>query len=80
MSEDTCDVKGHASDAGATRTGVARGEAARDFAGDEACGLPREHPDMGSAKPKAGTGGLLEAALTRENLDRAWKRVKANFA
>lgn len=26
----------------------------------------------------AGTGGLLEAALTRENLHRAWRRVKAN--
>lgn len=26
----------------------------------------------------AGTGGLLEAALTRENLQAAWKRVKAN--
>jgi RNA-directed DNA polymerase len=30
------------------------------------------------AKPKAGTGGLLEAALTRQNLLLAWKRVKAN--
>lgn len=28
--------------------------------------------------PKAGTGGLLEAALTRQNLQTAWKRVKAN--
>ena len=27
---------------------------------------------------KADTGGLLEAALTRENLQAAWKRVKAN--
>jgi RNA-directed DNA polymerase len=26
----------------------------------------------------AGTGGLLESALTRENLQTAWKRVKAN--
>ena len=26
----------------------------------------------------AGTGGLLEAALTRQNLQAAWKRVKAN--
>ena len=25
-----------------------------------------------------GTGGLLEAALTRQNLQLAWKRVKAN--
>jgi RNA-directed DNA polymerase len=27
---------------------------------------------------KVGTGGLLENALTRENLQVAWKRVKAN--
>jgi RNA-directed DNA polymerase len=26
----------------------------------------------------AGTGGLLEAALRRQNLQAAWKRVKAN--
>ena len=44
----------------------------------EASGSPREHPDTGSAKPKAGTGGLLEAALTRQNLQRASRRVKAN--
>ena len=60
------------------RVGVARGEAARDLTSDEACGPPREHPGTGSAKPMAGTGGLLEAALTRQNLQLAWKRVKAN--
>ncbi|WP_046879281.1 group II intron reverse transcriptase/maturase [Pseudomonas aeruginosa] len=60
------------------RAGVARGEAARDPVSGEASGPPREHPDTGSAKPKAGGGTLLEAALTRENLNRAWKRVKAN--
>lgn len=60
------------------RAGVARGEALRDPASDEACGPPREHPDTGSAKQLAGTGGLLEAALTRQNLQAAWKRVKAN--
>lgn len=60
------------------RLGVARGEAGREPISDEACGPPREHPDTGSARPKAGTGGLLEAALTRENLRAAWKRVKAN--
>jgi RNA-directed DNA polymerase len=60
------------------RAGVARGEAARDLASDEASGPPREHQGTGSAKPKAGAGPLLEAALTRENLNRAWKRVKAN--
>ena len=60
------------------RVGVARGEARRDPASDEVCGPPREHPGTGSAKQLAGTGGLLEAALTRQNLQRAWKRVKAN--
>ena len=37
-----------------------------------------EHLHTGSAKLRAGTGGLLEAALTRQNLQTAWKRVKAN--
>ena len=37
-----------------------------------------EHPDTGLAKQLAGTGGLLEAALTKQNLQTAWKRVKAN--
>jgi len=60
------------------RGGVAHGEAARDLASDEAGGPPREHPDTGSAKQPVGTGGLLEAALTRQNLQLAWKRVKAN--
>jgi len=74
------DVKGHASDAGAIRAGerVAHGEAVGDLASDEACGPPREHQGTGSAKPRAGAGTLLEAALTRENLQVAWKRVKAN--
>ncbi len=62
----------------AERAGVARGEAARDQASDEASGPPREHPGTGLAKPKAGAGTLLEAALTTENLQTAWKRVKAN--
>jgi len=62
----------------AERAGAARGEAERDRASDEACGPPREHPDTGSATPKAGPVGLLEAALTRENLQAAWRRVKAN--
>ena len=55
----------------AERVGVAHGEAVRDLISDEANGPLREHPDTGSAKPKAGTGGLLEAALTRESLQRA---------
>ena len=62
----------------AVRVGAAHGEAVRDLISDEASGPPREHPDTGSAKPKAGTGGLLEAALTRQNLQRAWEQVKAN--
>lgn len=60
------------------RVGVAHGEAVRDLSSDEACDPPREHPDTGLAKSKVGTGGLLEKALTRENLQAAWKRVKAN--
>ncbi|MEC5321070.1 group II intron reverse transcriptase/maturase [Brenneria populi subsp. brevivirga] len=60
------------------RVGVAHGEAVRDPISDEAGGPPREPPGTGSAMPKAGIGGLLEAALSRENLQAAWKRVKAN--
>ena len=60
------------------RVGVVHGEAVRDLISDEACGPPREHPATGSAKQMAGPGGLLEAALTRQNLQLAWKRVKAN--
>jgi RNA-directed DNA polymerase len=59
------------------RASAAQGEARRECASDEACGPPREHPDTGSAKQTAG-GSLLEAALTRQNLQVAWKRVKAN--
>jgi RNA-directed DNA polymerase len=56
-----------------------RGEkAVRDPISDEACDPLAEHPDTGLAKSKAGTAGLLEAALTRQNLQTAWKRVKAN--
>ncbi len=60
------------------RVGAAHGEAVRDPVSDEACGPLAEHPDTGLAKSKAGTGGLLEAALTRQNLQTAWKRVRAN--
>src|SRR6266702_281376 len=53
------------------RAGVAGGEAARRTpASDEACGPRHESGDTGSA--------LLEAALTRENLKQAFKRVRAN--
>ena len=52
------------------RAGVVHGEAAHDPASDEARGPRRERPDTGL--------GLLGAALTRENLQRALKRVRAN--
>ena len=60
------------------RVSVSHGEAVRDLTSDEACGPLLEHPGTGSAKQPVGTGGLLEAALTRQNLQTAWKRVKAN--
>lgn len=54
----------------AERAGVARGEAARDRASDEANNPRQETEGTGSA--------LLAAALTRENLRQAFKRVRAN--
>ena len=60
------------------RVGVAHGEAVRDPISDETCDPLHEHRDTGSVKSMAGTGGLLESALTRQNLQAAWKRVKAN--
>ena len=59
------------------RVGAARGEAACDPISDEACGPLLEHQGTGSAKPTTGTAGLLQAVLTRENLQAAWRRVKA---
>ena len=60
------------------RAGRRHGEAVPNTASDETRGTLHEHPDTGSAKQLSGTGGLLEAALTRQNLQAAWKRVKAN--
>lgn len=60
------------------RVNTVQGEARREFTSDEASDPPHEHPDTGSAKRRAGNHGLLEAALTRQNLQVAWKRVKAN--
>jgi RNA-directed DNA polymerase len=60
------------------RAGRRHGEAGPDTASDETGGTLHEHPDTGSANSKVGTGGLLEGALTRQNLQVAWKRVKAN--
>lgn len=54
----------------AGRTVTARGEAAREAVSDEACGSRHETRNTGST--------LLEAALTRENLRQALKRVRAN--
>ena len=54
----------------AERAGVAHGEAGRDPVSDEANSPRRDTGNTGS--------GLLAAALTRENLQQAWKRVKAN--
>jgi RNA-directed DNA polymerase len=54
----------------AGRFGVGQGEAVPDLDSDEA---RRPRHDPGSTGP-----GLLVAALARENLQRAWKRVRAN--
>ncbi len=54
----------------AERAEVAHGEAERDAVSDEANNPRQDTESTGSA--------LLEAALTRENLQQAWKRVKAN--
>lgn len=60
------------------RVGRRHGEAVPETASDETGSTLHEYPDTGSAKQTVGTGGLLEAALTRQNLQAAWKRVKAN--
>lgn len=52
------------------RTSVVAGEAGGDLVRDEARGPQPEVQDTGTA--------LLEAVLTRGNLQQAWKRVKAN--
>ena len=52
------------------RAGVTHGEAGREHASDEASNPRQETEDTGSA--------LLMAALTRENLRRAFKRVRSN--
>jgi RNA-directed DNA polymerase len=57
----------------AGRAGVVRGEAACELASDEAGGPRHEPKDTGN--PHA---ALLHAAFTRENLQRAFKRVRAN--
>jgi RNA-directed DNA polymerase len=54
----------------AERAGVAHGEAGREPVSDEASNPRHDTENTGSA--------LLLAALTRANLQQAWKRVKAN--
>ena len=54
----------------AERAGVVSGEAGGDPVSDEANRPRRDTENTGS--------GLLNAVLTRENLQQAWKRVKAN--
>ena len=54
----------------AERSGEVSGEAVCQLGSDEAGGPRHDGKGTGS--------GLLVAALTRENLQRAWKRVKAN--
>jgi RNA-directed DNA polymerase len=56
--------------ASAERTGTAQGEAVRDSVSDEAESPRQATEDTGP--------GLIKAVLARENLQRAWKRVKAN--
>jgi RNA-directed DNA polymerase len=60
------------------RTGRACGEAAQEPVSDEACDPSHEHQGTGSAKSRVGAGTLLMAALTRENLQAAWNRIRAN--
>lgn len=54
----------------AGRAGDVRGEAVRNPASDETCDPRCDKANTGS--------GLLGAALTRENLQQAWRRIKAN--
>lgn len=56
--------------ASAERSGGGQGEALSNSGSDEA---PRPHPEMESTGP-----GLLKAVLARENMQQAWKRVRAN--
>src|SRR3546814_5927293 len=54
----------------AERSGIACGEAVRDSVSEETGGPCRTNEDTGSV--------LLQAALTRENLKQAFKRVRTN--
>ena len=54
----------------AERPGKGRGEALSEASSDEALRPRRESEDTGP--------GLLSAVLARENMQQAWKRVRAN--
>jgi len=58
--------------------GSAIGEADCHLSSDEAYDPPQEYPATGPTRQQAGSGNLLDAALARQNLQIAWKRVKAN--
>lgn len=60
----------HQMSASAERAGQVQGEALGRTASDET-GLPRQ-------KPEDAGRGLLLRVLARDNMQRAWKRVKAN--
>lgn len=63
-------VTGHQKPGQPGPTAAKRGESVRRAVGDEAA---RVHLD-----PRNSGAALLEAALERENMRQAWKRVKAN--
>lgn len=62
----------------AGRASVTCGESVREFVSDEACSPRREHRNTGSGPTEPVPSVLLLQALTKENLQQAWKRVKAN--
>ncbi|MDO8250886.1 MAG: group II intron reverse transcriptase/maturase [Rhodoferax sp.] len=62
----------------AGRASVACGEAVRESVSDEARSPRHEHRNTGSGPTEQMPSALLLQALTRENLQQAWKRVKAN--
>jgi RNA-directed DNA polymerase len=62
----------------AGRASVVCGEAARELVSDEACSPRHEHRNIGSGPTAPEPSALLLQTLTRENLQQAWKRVKAN--
>ena len=64
--------------ASAGRGSSAIGEADCHLSSDEARDPPQKHPGTGPTRQQVGSDDLLVAALARQNLQIAWKRVKAN--